>query len=156
MSTGCRWLREGLEVVVLTSMKMDIPFLSSTWAPGSSDTHCTSSEQSILRSAAAPVTLRRNVSASAAERRQKAAPHRRQVRRHPNRQLPYKNKSAIKCFTIARTQKSKVASLVLLLSVLCINILGPLFCLAPTYTPSNLERRSFILKDKSLYFLSLM
>lgn len=29
---------------------MDIPFLSSTWAPDSSDTHCTSSEQSILQS----------------------------------------------------------------------------------------------------------
>lgn len=29
---------------------MDIPFLSSTWAPDSSDTRCTSSEQSILQS----------------------------------------------------------------------------------------------------------
>lgn len=156
MSTGCRWLREELEVVVLTSMKMDIPFLSSTWAQGSSDTHCTSSEQSILRSAASPVTLRRNVSASAAERRQKAAPHRRQVRRHQNRQLPCKNKSTIKCLTIARSQKSKGTSLVLLLFEPCINILGPLFCLAPIYTPSNLERHSFILKDNSLYFLSLL
>lgn len=67
-----------------------------------------------------------------------------------------KNKSAIKCLTIATIQKSKVVSLVVLLSVLCINILGPLFYLAPTDTPSNLERHSFILKDSSLYFLSLL
>lgn len=36
-------------------MKIDIPFLSSIWALGSSDTHWTSSEQSIIHNEASPV-----------------------------------------------------------------------------------------------------
>lgn len=40
---------------ILTSIKMDIPFFSSIWAQGSSDTDWSSSEQSILLSAASHV-----------------------------------------------------------------------------------------------------
>lgn len=44
--------------MILTSMKMDIPFLSSIWALGSSDTGWTSSEQSIIHSIASLVICR--------------------------------------------------------------------------------------------------
>lgn len=42
----------------LTSIKMDIPFFSSSWVQGSSDTDWSSSEQSILLSAASDVNCR--------------------------------------------------------------------------------------------------
>lgn len=48
-------ISKDLKFVLLTSMKIDIPFLSSIWALGSSDTHWTSSEQSIIHNEASPV-----------------------------------------------------------------------------------------------------
>lgn len=133
---------------------MDIPFLSSTWAPDSSDTHCTSSEQSILQSCtcySAAECERLNLRAQATQ----VAPRCRQAPWEQSRATSVSSENV--GWWLAHCNEALVRAVWLLTlhhPESLIIYLTSIFFLHDVNKHPN-ETEDFILKEKSLYFLSL-
>lgn len=110
---------------------------------------------------AAPVTLRRNVSASTSELGQEAAPHRHQAVCEQNQATSVRSKnfswsladckaaSGPSCLVAPSTSFSFFGK------ILHIHLLIHFFCIISTNAPTYIERKYFILKETACYFLSL-